>query len=65
MFFRRAKSHHWKNAKIMPSVDRHWKNPVDRDSNIRALVIETPVVTLVGGLGLPCRCPWESSSTRT
>ncbi len=49
-FFERAKSHPWKNTRIAAfGMTRHWKNPVDQDPNIRALVeAETPVVTLVG-----------------
>ncbi|HXK59965.1 MAG TPA: citramalate synthase [Acidobacteriota bacterium] len=49
-FFERAKSYQWNNAKIAAfGMTRHWKNPVDKDPNIAALVqAETPVVTLVG-----------------
>ncbi|RPI23061.1 MAG: citramalate synthase [Acidobacteria bacterium] len=49
-FFDRAKNHPWRNTKIAAfGMTRHWKNPVDQDPNIRALVeAETPVVTLVG-----------------
>jgi 2-isopropylmalate synthase len=49
-FFERAKSHSWKHTKITAfGMTRHWKNPVDQDPNIAALLqAETPVVTLVG-----------------
>ncbi len=49
-FFERAKKCQWKQAKIAAfGSTRHWKNPVEEDSNLRALLeASTPTVTLVG-----------------
>jgi 2-isopropylmalate synthase len=49
-FFSQAAGMTWKNAKIAAfGSTRHWKNPVEKDPNIRALLdAETPVVTIVG-----------------
>lgn len=49
-FFTHASRMSWKNAKIAAfGSTRHWKNKVDQDGNIRALLeAETPVVTIVG-----------------
>ncbi len=49
-FFTKAAKMTWKNAKIAAfGSTRHWKNPVEKDPNIQALLdAETPVVTLVG-----------------
>lgn len=49
-FFEHAAGMTWKNAKIAAfGSTRHWKNKVEEDGNIRALLdAETPVVTLVG-----------------
>ena len=49
-FFTQAAKMTWKNAKIAAfGSTRHWKNPVEKDPNIQALLdAETPVVTIVG-----------------
>ncbi|MBI4445225.1 MAG: citramalate synthase [Acidobacteria bacterium] len=49
-FFSRARSLSWKNSSITAfGSTRHWKNPVDQDPNLAALLqAETPAVTLVG-----------------
>ncbi len=49
-FFAQASRMTWKNSKIAAfGSTRHWKNPVDTDPNILALLdAETPVVTIVG-----------------
>jgi 2-isopropylmalate synthase len=49
-FFERAKAMNWKNSRIAAfGSTRHWKNPVETDPNIAALLqAGTPVVTLVG-----------------
>ncbi len=49
-FFTQAAGMTWKHAKIAAfGSTRHWKNPVDKDPNIQALLdAETPVVTIVG-----------------
>jgi 2-isopropylmalate synthase len=49
-FFEDAKKRNWQHSKIAAfGSTRHWKNPVEDDPNIRALLeAETPVVTLVG-----------------
>ena len=49
-FFERAKRLHWKNSKITAfGSTRRWKNPVEQDPSIAALLeAETPTVTLVG-----------------
>jgi 2-isopropylmalate synthase len=49
-FFERAKTMSWKNSRIAAfGSTRHWKNSVERDPNIAALLqAETPVITLVG-----------------
>lgn len=49
-FFRRAAAMKWHRTRIAAfGSTRHWKNPVERDPNILALLeAETPVVTLVG-----------------
>jgi 2-isopropylmalate synthase len=49
-FFELAKGMNWKNSKIAAfGSTRHWKNSVQTDPNIAALLqAETPVVTLVG-----------------
>jgi len=49
-FFARAKTLPWKNSKIAAfGATRHYRNNVEEDPNIAALLdAETPVVTLVG-----------------
>lgn len=49
-FFEKAAERSWSNSKIAAfGSTRHWKNSVDRDPNIKALIdAKTPVVTLVG-----------------
>ena len=49
-FFERLKTLNWKNSTIAAfGSTRHWKNSVDQDPNLRALLqAETPSVTLVG-----------------
>ncbi|MEE8348052.1 MAG: citramalate synthase [Acidobacteriota bacterium] len=49
-FFDRAKDLHWKNSKIAAfGSTRHYKNAVEADPNIAALLeAATPVVTVVG-----------------
>ncbi len=49
-FFAQAAGKSWKNSRIAAfGSTRHWKNRVDEDGNIRALLeAETPVVTIVG-----------------
>lgn len=49
-FFERARTVSWKQSRIAAfGSTRHWKNPVDQDPNLRALLeAETPVVTVVG-----------------
>ena len=49
-FFERAKRLHWKNSKITAfGSTRRWKNSVEQDPSIAALLeAETPTVTLVG-----------------
>lgn len=49
-FFEQARGMTWKNARIAAfGSTRHWKNPVEQDGNIKALLeAETPTVTLVG-----------------
>jgi 2-isopropylmalate synthase len=49
-FFSRARHVPWKLSRIAAfGSTRHWKNPVDQDPNLRALLeAETPVVTVVG-----------------
>ena len=49
-FFKRLKTLSWENSKIVAfGSTRHWKNPVDQDPNLEALIqAETPSVTLVG-----------------
>jgi 2-isopropylmalate synthase len=49
-FFEKAKQIGWKNAKIAAfGSTRHWRNPVDKDPNLQALLAaSTPTVTLVG-----------------
>jgi 2-isopropylmalate synthase len=49
-FFERAKSIRWKQTKITAfGMTRHWRNRVEEDPNLLALVeAGTPVVTLVG-----------------
>ena len=46
-FFERLKTLSWKNSKIAAfGSTRHWKNPVDQDPNLRALLqAETPSVS--------------------
>jgi 2-isopropylmalate synthase len=49
-FFRKAKDIELKHSKIAAfGSTRHWKNPVDKDPNLKALLdAGTPTVTLVG-----------------
>ncbi len=49
-FFAKARRLHWRNGKLAAfGSTRHWKNPVEKDANVAALLdAETPVVTLVG-----------------
>jgi len=49
-FFDLARTMTWRTAKIAAfGSTRHWKNPVDQDANIKALLdAGTPTVTLVG-----------------
>ncbi len=49
-FFEKARKASWRTARLAAfGSTRHWKNPVDGDPNIAALLeAETPVVTVVG-----------------
>jgi len=49
-FFEKAKKVEWSHAKIAAfGSTRHWKNPVEQDPNLKALLdATTPTVTLVG-----------------
>ena len=49
-FFDQARKMEWKTARIAAfGSTRHWKNPVTKDPNLKALLdAETPTVTLVG-----------------
>jgi len=49
-FFEKAAAMNWERSKIAAfGSTRHWKNPVEKDPNIQALLdARTPVVTLVG-----------------
>jgi 2-isopropylmalate synthase len=49
-FFEKAKRVEWKIARIAAfGSTRHWKNPVEKDPNLQALLdADTPTVTLVG-----------------
>jgi 2-isopropylmalate synthase len=49
-FFQKAREVDWENAKVAAfGSTRHWKNSVEKDGNIIALLeADTPVITLVG-----------------